>query len=146
MLTSLPPDSDPPPPGNVTCDACWKPTQSPCGQTNTCENITLPKTSFAGGNNVKKWRPVHTTLYDSWNKTMLNSEDPFTRRVGACVSSVLWVTSPIYFGYASSSLRVDREPYPVFMQIRWSDMQISHDCLTFVKLTQLCMKVMTGAL
>ena len=27
-------------------------TPSPCGQTNTCEIITLPQTSFAGGNNV----------------------------------------------------------------------------------------------
>ena len=26
----------------------------PCGQTHTCENITLPQTSFAGGNNVTK--------------------------------------------------------------------------------------------
>ena len=25
-------------------------TPLPCGQTDTCENITLPQTSFAGGN------------------------------------------------------------------------------------------------
>ena len=29
-----------------------KETPSPCGQTDACENITLPNTSFAGGN---KW-------------------------------------------------------------------------------------------
>ena len=34
--------------GHVTCDACWEAT--PRGQTNTCENITLSQTSFAGGN------------------------------------------------------------------------------------------------
>ena len=38
------------PPGHVTCDTCWE-TTHPCGQTNTCENIILPQTSFAGGNN-----------------------------------------------------------------------------------------------
>ena len=32
-----------------SCDACWEATP-PCGQTNTCDNITLPQTSFAGGN------------------------------------------------------------------------------------------------
>ena len=37
-------------PGNVTCDECWGANIPPCGQTNTCDdNITLPKTSFAGG-------------------------------------------------------------------------------------------------
>ena len=33
---------------HVTCDACWE-ANPPPGQTNTCENITLPQTSFAGG-------------------------------------------------------------------------------------------------
>ena len=37
------------PPGHVTCDACWE-AKPPSGQTNTtCENITLPQTSFAAG-------------------------------------------------------------------------------------------------
>ena len=30
------------------------PTHTPCGQTNTCENFTLPQTSFAGGKNPEK--------------------------------------------------------------------------------------------
>ena len=30
--------------------ACWEMPPTHCGQTDTCENITLPKTSFAGGN------------------------------------------------------------------------------------------------
>ena len=29
----------------------WIQTPSPRGQTNTCENITLPQTAFAGGKN-----------------------------------------------------------------------------------------------
>ena len=50
------PDADPPnvdPPGHVTCDACWKanPTPQPPLWIETCENITLPQTMFAGGNN-----------------------------------------------------------------------------------------------
>ena len=38
------------PPGHVTCDACWEANPHP-PWTNTCENITLPQTSFAGGKN-----------------------------------------------------------------------------------------------
>ena len=40
------------PPGHVTCDACWEdnPLPSPCELTNTCEDITLPQTLFAGSN------------------------------------------------------------------------------------------------
>ena len=34
----------------------------PPGQTDTCENITLPQTSFAGGNNVTH-RTTHTLHY-----------------------------------------------------------------------------------
>ena len=47
--------ADPPPgcrpPGHVTCDGCWEAKHPPLPptQTNTCENITLPQTSFAGG-------------------------------------------------------------------------------------------------
>ena len=36
------------PPGHVTCDACWDRETPPRGPTNTCENITLPQTSFLG--------------------------------------------------------------------------------------------------
>ena len=49
-----PPDADPLPeadppleadlPGHVACDACWEAT--PRGQTNTCQNIILPQTSW----------------------------------------------------------------------------------------------------
>ena len=46
--------ADPPgcrPPGHVTGDACWETNPSPSrGQTNICENITLPQTSFVRGN------------------------------------------------------------------------------------------------
>ena len=50
-----PPDADPldaEPPLPRGCKQ--KPVEAdpyPCGQTNTCENITLPQTSFTGGNN-----------------------------------------------------------------------------------------------
>ena len=37
------------PPGHVICDACWD-RGLLCGQTNNCENITLPRTSSAGDN------------------------------------------------------------------------------------------------
>ena len=47
-----PPTLDADLPCHVTCDACWEAillwTE---GMTHTCENITLPQTSFAGGNN-----------------------------------------------------------------------------------------------
>ena len=47
-------DADPPkadPPGHVTCDACWEATPLWTeGMIHACENITLPQTSFAGGN------------------------------------------------------------------------------------------------
>ena len=58
-----PPDADPPdadqpggrPSGHVTCDACWEanpPLPPPVNRmVHRCENITLPQTSFAGGNN-----------------------------------------------------------------------------------------------
>ena len=44
-----------PPPGYVTCLVCWEanqPTFPPPvdRMTDACENITLPQTSFAGGN------------------------------------------------------------------------------------------------
>ena len=43
----------------MTCDACLD-RDCLCGQTNTCENITLPQTSFAGGNNrTGKQRKYH---------------------------------------------------------------------------------------
>ena len=47
---TLPLDADHP--GHVTCDGCWEAKHPPPHthtQTNTCENITLPQTSFAGG-------------------------------------------------------------------------------------------------
>ena len=46
-------DADPP--GHVTCDACWE-ANSPAvdRMTDTCKNITLPQTSFAGGNDWLK--------------------------------------------------------------------------------------------
>ena len=60
LLDTDPPEVVPPravralleadPPGYVTCDACWEANPSPYGQTNTCENIALPQTSFAGSN------------------------------------------------------------------------------------------------
>ena len=55
-LEATPPHADSPeyrPPGHVTCDACWKanPTPQPPLWIETCENITLPQTMFAGGNN-----------------------------------------------------------------------------------------------
>ena len=50
MEAAHPLEADPlDPPGHMTCDACWKAT--PNRQTNTCENITLPQSSFAGGRN-----------------------------------------------------------------------------------------------
>ena len=61
LETDLPPSPGPPEAdypldvGHVTCDACWEANPG-CGQTNTCENITLPQTSFVGGNN--KERPL----------------------------------------------------------------------------------------
>ena len=37
---------------HVTYDAWWEANPPPpCGRTNACENITLPRTSFAGGKN-----------------------------------------------------------------------------------------------
>ena len=40
-----------PPPSHVACDACWE-TYVPLNRmTHRCKNITLPRTSFAGGNN-----------------------------------------------------------------------------------------------
>ena len=40
--------SDPP---SLDADLPWMQTPLPRGQTNTCENITLPQTAFAGGKN-----------------------------------------------------------------------------------------------
>ena len=48
-LGCRPPPSGCRPPGHVTCDACWETNPHPLLRTNTCENTTLPKTSFAGG-------------------------------------------------------------------------------------------------
>ena len=45
------PDAEPP--GHVTCDACWEANPLPRwaeGTTHACENMTLPQTSFGGGN------------------------------------------------------------------------------------------------
>ena len=42
------------PPSHVTSDACWE-TKHPCGQTNTCENITLPQTLSVGDKNGKNY-------------------------------------------------------------------------------------------
>ena len=51
--------------GHVTRDACWEANPLPCGQTDTCENITLPHTASADGKNhsgiltgsyIKFWR------------------------------------------------------------------------------------------
>ena len=74
--TPLPTDATPPPrcrpPGHVTCDACWEANRPPpSGQTNTCENITLPKISFTGSNksNDKKlvppgWQMTRQDVHD----------------------------------------------------------------------------------
>ena len=46
-------DSDPleaEPPGLVTWDACWEATPFVNGMIHRCKNITLPQTSYAGGN------------------------------------------------------------------------------------------------
>ena len=51
MQTPL--DADPP--GHVTCDACWEANHPPFPVNriiDACENITLPQTSFVGGNKV----------------------------------------------------------------------------------------------
>ena len=42
-------DADPP--GHVTCDARWKANPPVDRMTDACENITLPQSSFADGNN-----------------------------------------------------------------------------------------------
>ena len=42
------------PPSHVTSDACWE-ANHPCGQTNTCENITLPQTLSVGDKNGKNY-------------------------------------------------------------------------------------------
>ena len=51
----LPLDADPST-GHVTCDACWEANPSPHPpvdrMTDMRKNITFPKTSFAGGQNV----------------------------------------------------------------------------------------------
>ena len=57
----LPLDADFPPPGHVTCDACWEANPLPCRQTNTCEKITLPQTWFAGGKN-SLYNVIHEEL------------------------------------------------------------------------------------
>ena len=57
---------------HVTCDACWEIDPQPCGQTNTCENITLPQTSFAGGK--KDFRFVVTASPKSLDPLQLDVE------------------------------------------------------------------------
>ena len=48
------PDRDPLPPGQRPPPRTETPGQRPpCGQTDACENITLPQTSFAGGNDTE---------------------------------------------------------------------------------------------
>ena len=67
MQTPYPLEIDPSkadPPGYVICDACWE-ANPPRGQTNSCENITLPQTSFAGGKNaICEWifNPINLDL------------------------------------------------------------------------------------
>ena len=55
--------TDPLDAGHVTCDACWEAALRPTSvnrKTDTCKNVTLPQTSFAGGN-----KP-HGPLYNGW--------------------------------------------------------------------------------
>ena len=81
-LLSLDADSLPPwrqtlldayPPGHVTCDACWEANTLPPPpvdrMTDACKNITLPQTSFAGGNNSNEsyYRPQR-----SWVKVIFS--------------------------------------------------------------------------
>ena len=80
-LLSLDADSLPPwrqtlldayPPGHVTCDACWEANTPPPPvdrMTDACKNITLPQTSFAGGNNSNEsyYRPQR-----SWAKVIFS--------------------------------------------------------------------------
>ena len=51
------------PPGHVTCDACWE-AKSPWTEllTDGSENITLPKTSFAGSNDFLHQSRCHLIL------------------------------------------------------------------------------------
>ena len=68
MQMQTPLEADPPdaePLGYVTCDACWEGNRPPPNrQTNTCENITLPQTSFVGGNNIRYWKFHRVARYD----------------------------------------------------------------------------------
>ena len=53
-----PPGPGTPPPDQAPPGTRHPPDQAPpCGQTDTCKHITLPQTSFAGGNN-KIWRTL----------------------------------------------------------------------------------------
>ena len=47
--TTLPPHTH----TETCCKACWD-TTTPCRQTHTCKHITLPQTSFAGGNYTRQ--------------------------------------------------------------------------------------------
>ena len=48
------------PPGHVNCDACWQ--ANPTVDRQTSENITLPLTSFEGGN-YQWWWPKRNYIY-----------------------------------------------------------------------------------
>ena len=44
----------------------------PCGQTHACKHITLPQTSFAGGNNKKNFELKVLHLFNNLKDTALN--------------------------------------------------------------------------
>ena len=48
---------------------------APCGQTDACENITLPQTSFAGGNKLKPEAldACYKLISDSFGKSRTNT-------------------------------------------------------------------------
>ena len=58
------------PPGHVTCDACWEANTPPDGQADTCEDITLPQTSFAGGKDLRV-QDCHYTFIETCIKRPL---------------------------------------------------------------------------
>ena len=75
--TSL--DADPP--FHVTCDACWEANPTPMNRmTHRCKNITLPQTSFAGGNQFnsshKKSHKVKTHFRKSQTVCIFLSATP----------------------------------------------------------------------
>ena len=47
-----------------TCKACWDTTPPPVNRmSDRCKNITLPQTSFAGGNNVSSMNALPCQVY-----------------------------------------------------------------------------------